>query len=120
MSDLVFYDRNGRAAAYCEDGEHIYLYNGRPVAYLREDSVFAYSGRHLGWFRDGWVRDHRGNAVFFTSEASGGPTKPTKQVRPVKSVKSIRPLKSVRQMKPVRAVKQLAWSARSSELFFAG
>lgn len=118
MSDIVFYDRNGRATAYSQDGEHIYLYSGRPVAYLRDDSVFAYSGRHLGWFQDGWIRDHKGNTVFFTNGASGGPTKPTKQVRPVKSVKSLRPMKSLRQMKPAHSIKRRAWSERSSTSFF--
>ena len=120
MSDIVFYDRNGRAAAYSQDGEHIYLYSGRPVAYLRDDSVFAYSGRHLGWFQDGWIRDHYGRSVFFTNEASGGPTKPTRQARPVKSLKNLRPLKSVRHVKPVRATKQRVWSEQAPSTFFAG
>jgi hypothetical protein len=55
---MTFYDFEGTPVAYCDDGEAIYLYTGEPMAYLDTDSVYAYSGRHLDFFVDGWVRDH--------------------------------------------------------------
>lgn len=45
---MDFNDRHGAAVAYlAEDGETIYLWNDRPVAYLADDSVFSFSGKHL-------------------------------------------------------------------------
>lgn len=118
MDEMTFYDRNGRPICYTQDGEHIYLFSGEPVAYLYDGSVYAFSGKHLGWYIDGWIRDHNGNCVFFTEHASGGPIKPVRQVRPVKSVKQIRPIKGVKEIKPVRPVRTLSWSPLSSEAFF--
>jgi hypothetical protein len=119
MSDEIdFYDYSGRPVAYTQDGTHIYTFTGRPVAYLSDDSVYSFSGVHLGWFEDGWVRDNSGQCVFYTGDATGGPLKPVKHVKPVKSVKSVKPVKSVKSVRPVRAVKSLSWSRLSGEDFF--
>lgn len=119
MSEIVFYDQTGRPVAYCGDGEHIYLYSGRPVVYIREGSIYAYAGTHLGWFEDGWVRDHRGDAAFFTEGASGGPMKPMRQLRPLKGLKGMRPMKGMRQTRPARPSRSRQWSRLSLSDFFA-
>ena len=54
---MILYDISGRAVAYCDDGAHIFLFSGKPLAYLTGRSVYSFQGRHLGWFGDGWVRD---------------------------------------------------------------
>jgi hypothetical protein len=33
------------------------------VAYVDEDSVYGFNGKHLGWFRGGAVYDHGGSIV---------------------------------------------------------
>lgn len=39
---MTFYDSHGKAIAYLhDDGIHIYLFNGRPVAYLYGDAVYG-------------------------------------------------------------------------------
>jgi hypothetical protein len=116
---IDFYDRSGAPIAYCQDGEHIYLFSGRPVAYLSGDAVYTFSGKHIGWFEDGWVRDKQGNCVLFTAAAKGGPVKPVKHVKPVKGVKQIRPVKGAKQVRSVKAVKTLAWSPLSGVQFFS-
>jgi hypothetical protein len=73
---VVFYDRNGDPVAYTDDGEYVYLFNGSAVGHLVRDSVYAYDGTHLGWFIDGWIRDHDGHCVYFTDDAEGGPVSP--------------------------------------------
>jgi hypothetical protein len=119
MSDITFYNQKGKPTAYTSDEEHIYLYSGRPVAYLSNDSIYSYSGKHLGRFGKGWIRDNRGKCVFFTPEASGsGPVKPIRGVLPVKGVKGVRPVKSVKQTRPSKPVDSLSWSALSSDAFF--
>lgn len=117
--EITFYDRYGRPIAYTEDNAHIYLFDGSAVAYISGDSIYGYSGKHLGFFQNGWVRDHSGNCVFFTEISRGsGPVKPVKSVRPVKSVKSVRPVKGVREVKPVKSVRLLSWSDLSGRQFF--
>lgn len=31
---MMFYDLHSNSLAYCDDGEHIYLFLGNPVAYV--------------------------------------------------------------------------------------
>ena len=115
----VFYDKTGNPTAYTEDGIHIFLFSGKPVAYLEGDSVFSFTGVHLGWYEDHWVRDHKGNCVFFTDETTGGgPVRPSPGTKPLKSVKSQIPRKGVRQVRPTKAGKSLFWSVLSGAPFF--
>lgn len=117
---MVFYDNHGRATAYTEDNEHIYLFTGEPVAYLDRDAVYSYNGKQFGWFEDGWIRDLRGYCVFFSENATGsGPVKPVKHVCPVKRVKRVKPVKHVKAVRRVKAVKHLSWSQLSGVAFFA-
>lgn len=115
---MTFYDCTGAAVAYSDDGEAIYLYTGEPVAYLNSDSVFAYSGRHLGFFEDGWVRDHHGMCVFFSENSQGGPVRPVRGVTPVRSARGVLPVRGVRQVPPVRAVRELGWSPLSGRRYW--
>ncbi|MFQ2194458.1 4-fold beta flower protein [Aeromonas jandaei] len=116
---IDFYSKSGSPIAYTEDGQHIYLFSGAPVAHLDGDAVYSFSGNHIGWFEDGWVRDLKGKCVFYTASATGGPVKPVKKVKPVKSVKRVKPIKGVKKVKSVKAIKSLSWSPLSSEQFFA-
>lgn len=116
---MTFYDLYGKPIAYTDDDEHIYLFGGEPVAYFSENKVYGYNGHHLGWFENGWIRDKKGECVFFTENASGsGPVKPVKKVKPVKSVKRAKPVKSVKKVATVRPVNKLSWSELSGEKFF--
>ncbi|WP_299599451.1 4-fold beta flower protein [uncultured Microbulbifer sp.] len=115
---LNFYDQSGSPIAYSEDGIHIYLFTGQPAAYLSGNTVYAFSGAHIGWFEDGWIRDTRGGCAFFSESAKGGPVKPVKHVKPVKGVKHVKPVKGVRAVKSVKAVKSLSWSPLSGVQFF--
>jgi hypothetical protein len=118
LSELTFYNKTGKPIAYTQDGEHIYLFNGSPVAYFHGGSVYSYKGKHLGRFNKGWIRDNNGRCAFFTTEATGGPIKPIKGIKPIKSVKSIKPIKSIKQMRPMKPMSSLSWSDYSSDSFF--
>jgi hypothetical protein len=118
MPQITFYDKYGRAIAYCEDGEHIYTFGGAPVAYIHDDSIYSYGGTHLGFFENGWVRDNAGYCVFFTDNASGGPIKPTKGLEPIKAIKSIKPIKSIKQIRPIRPIPRNGWSSLMPDAFF--
>ena len=118
MGELVFYDRSGKPICYRseKDNETLYLFNGTPVAYIYDTSVYSFRGRHLGWFENGWVYDNNGYCVFFTQDAYGGPAKPIKRVTPIKHATRIKPVKSIKAVRPIRPVKRLQWG--DSDDFF--
>ena len=116
---ITFYDLTGRAVAYTEDNENIYLYSGLPVAYLFGNLVYSFRGTQLGRFENGWIRDKNGFCVFFKENARGkGPIKPTKHISPVKGLKQLKPLKGIRQIPSAKRVDNLSWSNMSGERFF--
>lgn len=115
---MEFFDKGGKATCYTPDGEHVYLWTGKPVGYFSDDQIYAFNGKLLGWFSDGWLYDRKNKPALFSPAASGGPTRPVRSVSPVKSVRSVRPIKSVRQVAHVRPVKSLSWSQYSSGLYF--
>ena len=116
---MVFYDNHGRPTAYTEDGTHIYLFTGQPVAYFSREAVYGFNGRLLGWFSDGWIRDLSGNCVFYSENATGcGPSKPSKCSCPSKSSKASMPSKASMQSRCSRASDKTGWSPLSGRQFF--
>lgn len=116
---MTFYDRSGKPAAYTEDDVHLFLFSGYPVGYLHDGSIYSYSGRHLGTLRAGWIRDHAGCCVFFTDEVlNGGPSLPSRNVKPPKLLKKPKPPKGRREAPPPRAEDAEEWSQLSAERFF--
>lgn len=112
MSEVIFFDSRGYVVAYKDDDDDvIFLWRGEPVAILDDESVFAFSGRHLGWFMDGWIRDHGGGCVYFTDDATGGPARPPRAARPARGARHVRPARGVRQIRPMRPVRSPAWSS---------
>lgn len=116
---MTFYSSTGRAVAYCDDGEHIFLYTGEPVAYLYSGAIYGYNGGFYGWFENGWIRDLNGYCVFFTEDADGsGPIEPIKNICPIKGIEGIKPIKLIRQIEPIKSINQIGWSDLSGEQFF--
>jgi hypothetical protein len=115
---MEYFDRTGRATCYSADGEHLYLWPGRPVGYLNSGRIYSFSGRLLGWVENGWLYDRHNRPALFSAEATGGPVKPVRKVKPVKGVRAVRPVKGVRQVAHVRSVKSLSWSASASADYF--
>lgn len=114
---MIFYDKNGIPIAYEDDG--VYLFSGKPVAYLCNDAIYNYVGKQLGWFINGWIRDMEGNCVFFTENTIGlGPLKPLKKSVPIKGIKIHKPVKLVCKINNVRPLENMKWSKLPSELFF--
>lgn len=106
---LDFFDQSGKPYAYSEDGIAIYAFDGTPIAYIDDDSIYHYDGRHVGYFHSGAVLDDYGNTLLFTDGATGGPMKPMKQMKPMKSMKQMLPMKGMKQMKPMRPMFTLGW-----------
>lgn len=53
MDYVTFYNQSGQSIAWvADDNQSIYLFNGTPVAWLSEDSIYSYSGRVRGDLRE--------------------------------------------------------------------
>lgn len=117
--NIAFYDRSGQAVAYSEDGEHIYLFSGEPIAYLDSDAVYSYRGELLGWFESGWVRDKDGRCVAFSEHAVGGPPRPVKKAWPHQSPRLAAPVKEHQDPRLLRPIHSSAWAEQSARDFFS-
>ncbi len=107
---MDFFDNAGKAACFLPDGKTLYLWDGKPVAYLREDRVFGFSGRFLGWLERGWLHDRSNHPTLFSANATDGPLRPMKQARPLKGLIKAPPIPSPPQPPPMRPVKSKRWS----------
>jgi hypothetical protein len=103
-SDVSLFDGRGKPAAYIamDDGLTIYLWDGKPVAYLDSDSVggyqvFGFNGHHLGWFIKGVIWDHTGHASCAIKELLT-----VTDFEPFKSFKEFKPFKSFKEFSPFR------------------
>lgn len=107
---LDFYNQNGEAVAYTDDGTHIYAWGGKPLAYLSGAHVYSFEGQFRGWFEDGWVRDRNGDAMLFTKTSTGGPMKPFLQFQQFKAFKEFLPFKGFQEFVPFKPFYTLNWS----------
>ena len=116
---MTFYDKTGKAIAYNEDNETIYLFSGQPVAYFFENTIYGFNGKHLGWFENNWIRDLQGRCVFFNEHTKGGgPMIPMKHIKPMKSMKSMKSMKAMKVMRSMKSTNSISWSNLSGILFF--
>ena len=104
-NEVALYDSGGAATAYIatDDDMTIYLWDGKPVAYLKSDkdagyNVYGFNGKHLGWFVNGIIWNHAGDASCAIQEALATPA----QLEPLKGLKELKPLKSLQALAPLR------------------
>lgn len=101
-AEISLFDASGNATAYIDTADEltVYLWSGEPVAYLVSDKpgefhVYGFNGGHLGWFINGVLWDHDGNASCAVKEAMGSvpfePYKAYKQYKPYKAYKEYAP-----------------------------
>lgn len=102
--EVSLFDSGGNAVAYIalDDEMTIYLWSGKPVAYLTGDSqggyhVYGFNGEHLGWFLRGVIWGHDGNASCAVKDVLAAT-----QFEPYKAYKQYKPFKSFRQFAPFR------------------
>jgi hypothetical protein len=108
----AIYDRNSRVVAW-RQSNNIFHINGLHTAVIRGNQVYGHRGQHLGVFKNGLFRDHRGCVVAFMNGASGGP------VLPIPSVSPVPPVPAVPSVPPVPAVPSLSWGMNWQEFINA-
>lgn len=116
--EISLFDSKGVATAYIAEDLTIYLWAGKPVAYLVNDPfggfhIYGFNGRHLGWFESGIIYDHQGYAVGAVKEAFLRPP----SYEPIKGLKALKPLKSLRELPPLKPIFMKKWANTSLKLF---
>ncbi|MFX1500268.1 MAG: 4-fold beta flower protein [Promethearchaeota archaeon] len=115
---LIFYNKTGTPIAYSDNKVNVFYFTGKAIAYIHQDSIYSYEGKHLGFFKDGWIRDNQGKCVLFTLNAKNGPKKRIKDISPVKSQKSDIPDMKSRENIKIRLIEKQEWSELISKEFF--
>lgn len=115
-ADIELFDASGKPVAYIapENEMAIYLWAGTPCAYLDGESIYGFTGKHLGWFQGGVVYDQGGRIVAASAENFRGPVK----AAPAKGLRKLWPLKGVKVLKPLKPLFVKAWSETPAEAFF--
>jgi hypothetical protein len=90
-----FCDGRGTPVRYTDGDQHIFGFDGAPVAFIHGGSVYRYSGEHLGWFSSGSIRDQSGDKALFSEFVEGGPMKPITMMKPMKAMKALEPMKGL-------------------------
>lgn len=113
--EITLFDRDGQAVAYIDSDSDatIYLWGGKPVAYLAGGHVYGFNGSHLGWFEEGIIWDHNGNGVGFVRGAVNKLT----ALEGLKGLKELCPLKALKELAPLKPLKSNKWSPVPLELF---
>ncbi|MBZ9621274.1 4-fold beta flower protein, partial [Psychroflexus lacisalsi] len=121
--ETTLYDSQGNARAYIDYDEDatIYLWNGKPVAFLENDGndmcVFGFNGNFLGWYEDGIMRDDGGNAV----GARKGATNMMTNIEPMKSMQEMSPMRPMTSITPIKPLFTNSWSSESlTEFLYSG
>lgn len=116
--DIDFYDSAGKAVAYIDATQDltIYLWSGKPCAYLDGEDIYGYNGKHLGWFHSGVVYDHDGYVVAGIAQVFLTPV----QLAPLKALKQLCPLKGLKELSPLKPLFSREWSSTPAKIFFLG
>lgn len=118
QEEISLFDSKGKAIAFINlDDLTIYLWEGKPVAYLSQSNgdynIYGFNGKHLGWFIKGIIRDHEGDAVGSTKEATSN----FKDFEPFKGFKEFKPFKSFKEFEPFKPFFSASWSVTNFKLF---
>jgi len=115
--ETTLFDGRGRSVAYIAEDLTIYLWSGKPVAYLDRDSsggfhIYGFNGKHLGWFFRGVARDRSGDGACAVKEVLS-----STQMEPMKSMKQMLPMKGMKEMAPMQPMFSSSWSGTPCQIF---
>ncbi|HTD99103.1 MAG TPA: hypothetical protein VK668_07430 [Mucilaginibacter sp.] len=119
-NEINLYNSSGNAGAFIDDylsDQVIYLWDGKPVAYLHQNftstDIYGFNGKHLGWFEKGVLRDNSGHTVGVTKEASDKIT----AGESLKGIKGSIPDKKYRELEPPKPYFSTIWASTDLKEF---
>jgi hypothetical protein len=109
----ALYGEGGRVNGWLRDDEFFLDLNGRYLAFLVDDGVFAYrSGQHVGWWEGGVMRGSDGGVVVFVRDARHlGVVRPSIAAIPARPAVQSRPARPARSARLARAARTPSWSS---------
>ena len=112
----AFFDSQAKAAVRLDvtDDATFYLASGEAVAYVVEDSIFGFNGKHLGWLRNGLVFDRSGDIVAAPATAFRDPLVAPASLRSATEKPTKRPI----EQPPARPAFGTSWSKVPARAFF--
>jgi hypothetical protein len=122
QDEISLYNSKGKPIAYIdsEDGLTIYMWSGKPVAYLSKNGdgfhIYGFNGSHLGWYEEGIIYDHEGDAVGFIKGAVSMST----EYEPYKSYKEYKPYKAYKKYAPHKPYLSNSFSSTPLSIFLLG
>lgn len=107
-AEITIFDHQGEAVAYVDTDEEatVFMWSGRPVAYISGTNIFGFNGKHLGWISQGILYDHEGYGVGFFKNATTTLT----QLESLKGLKQLKPLRSLKELEPLRPLFSSYWN----------
>jgi hypothetical protein len=113
--EKALFDAWGKPVAYISTHPRnvIFLWDGRPVAFLYGRHIYGFTGVHLGWFIDGVVYDADGKRIGFTASTSPLPA----CQEPPKAKKRAVAKRGPRQEAPPLADLEFGYSEQDFESF---
>jgi hypothetical protein len=117
--EVTICNSGAEPVAYIADDMTIFLWSGKPVAYLSSESgtdqinIFGFNGKHLGWFSKGVIYDHDGLVVGAIPKVLLTPEK----LEGLKGLKELLPLKSLKELAPMQPLFQKKWSDTPLQIF---
>ena len=115
--EISLFDSKGNATAYIAEELTVYLWSGKPVAYLENNSsegfdIYGFNGKHLGWLVGDHVYEHSGKVVGATRDGCVGAG-----IEPFKSFKQFKPFKAFKEFSPFQPFLSLQWSSNALKIF---
>jgi hypothetical protein len=111
----ALHDKSGNVVAWYDrpNGDIVDL-SGNHIAFVDEDSVYNYSGAHIGWWQSDHVRDSQGSVSVFTKNATGlGIYAPYLSYEPYQPYKAFRPFRPFKSFKPFKPYLNGSWSSKN-------
>jgi len=118
----IFHDNQGNAILYYNSTANIlYDYSGNCKFFYKSDNlgdinIYNFSGKHLGWYINGTLRDHQGRIM---ASETNKLINVTYRMPPVKHLQKITPLKALEELGPIRPMWVDEFSSYSI-LYYAG
>ena len=115
--EITLINSKGEAIAYIDTDDEltIYLWKGKPVAYIEDGSVWGFNGKHLGWFEEGIIWDRKG----FAAGAIPSAVSIIAKIEPIKGIQQIAPIKAIQQIAPIQPIHKQKWSAIPLSVFLS-
>jgi hypothetical protein len=114
--DTDIYSKDGRAIVYISQVETdriLYSWSGTVLGYLTEDNIYAFGGKHIGWFAGNCVYDHNGNIHGCTADKL--PDKPAPAAS--KAMKALTPIKGSPGDAPAKPAFSAGWAEPPADIF---